>query len=134
MAGGEVPTGRAWAAWLAGAVPAAVAAGSCGRGLLTAWSESAIIAIIERGDRPMASITIRRLDDSVKKRLRLRAAQHGRSMEDEARRILRAALTGEEERGSDLAQAIRRRFEPLGGVELPLAPRQPMREPPDPLR
>ena len=82
----------------------------------------------------MASITIRRLDDSVKKRLRLRAAQHGTSMEDEARTILRAALADQEVGGPNLAQAIRRRFEPLGGVELRLPPRQPMREPPDPHR
>ena len=30
----------------------------------------------------------------------------------------------------DLAEAIRRRFAPLGGVELELPPRPPMREPP----
>src|SRR5258705_10924595 len=42
-------------------------------------------------ERAMASITIRQLDDELKKRLRLRAASHGRSMEDEARVILRAA-------------------------------------------
>ena len=41
----------------------------------------------------MASIVIRRLDDSVKARLRLRAAEHGRSMEEEAREILKSALT-----------------------------------------
>ena len=40
---------------------------------------------------PMASITIRNLDPAVKERLRVRAARHGRSMEDEARRILREA-------------------------------------------
>src|SRR6267142_2016750 len=39
----------------------------------------------------MASITIRQLDDDLKKRLRLRAARHGRSMEDEVRTILRGA-------------------------------------------
>jgi len=39
----------------------------------------------------MASLTIRKLDDALKKRLRLRAAQNGRSMEDEARTILRSA-------------------------------------------
>jgi plasmid stability protein len=33
----------------------------------------------------MASITIRNLDDDVKQRLRIRAAEHGRSMEEEAR-------------------------------------------------
>ena len=40
----------------------------------------------------MASLTIRKLDDALKKRLRLRAAQNGRSMEDEARTILRLSL------------------------------------------
>jgi plasmid stability protein len=40
----------------------------------------------------VASITIRDLDDSVKRKLRVRAAQHGRSMEEEARNILRTAL------------------------------------------
>ena len=43
----------------------------------------------------MGSITIRQLDDALKHRLRLRAARHGRSMEDEARTILRNAA-GEE--------------------------------------
>lgn len=82
----------------------------------------------------MASITIRKLDESDKKRLRLRAARHGTSMEDEARRILRAALTDQEASAPNLVLAIRRRFEPLGGVELELPPRQRMREPPDPRR
>jgi len=36
----------------------------------------------------MASLTIRQLDDDVKRRLRLRAARHGRSMEEEARHLL----------------------------------------------
>src|SRR5246500_491831 len=39
----------------------------------------------------MASLTVRQLDDALKKRLRLRAARHGRSMEDEVRVILRQA-------------------------------------------
>jgi len=42
----------------------------------------------------MASITIRQLDESLKQQLRLRAASHGRSMEDEVRTILRAAAVG----------------------------------------
>src|SRR5215510_4670859 len=42
----------------------------------------------------MASITIRQLDESLKQQLRLRAASHGRSMEDEVRTILRAAAAG----------------------------------------
>ncbi|BAC89618.1 FitA-like ribbon-helix-helix domain-containing protein [Gloeobacter violaceus] len=77
----------------------------------------------------MASITIRNLDEPLKERLRVRAAQHGRSMEDEARDILRTALAEERASPCDLAEAIRRRFAPLGGVELPQTPRGPMREP-----
>jgi plasmid stability protein len=41
----------------------------------------------------MASITIRNLDDDIKQRLRVRAAEHGRSMEEEAREILRRVMT-----------------------------------------
>jgi len=37
-------------------------------------------------------LAIRNLDEDVKARLRIRAAQHGRSMEEEARSILRGAL------------------------------------------
>jgi phosphopantothenoylcysteine decarboxylase/phosphopantothenate--cysteine ligase len=44
----------------------------------------------------MASITIRQLDEDLKKRLRMRAARNGRSMEDEARTILRSASSGED--------------------------------------
>nr|WP_234706415.1 plasmid stability protein [Sinorhizobium meliloti] len=70
----------------------------------------------------MASMTIRNLDDGLKKRLRIRAAAHGRSMEDEARDILRAALSTGENRPANLAAAIRSRIVPLGGVELELPP------------
>jgi plasmid stability protein len=42
----------------------------------------------------MATLTIRQLDEKTKTRLRVRAAHHGRSMEEEAREILRSALTG----------------------------------------
>ncbi|HEU5017433.1 MAG TPA: bifunctional phosphopantothenoylcysteine decarboxylase/phosphopantothenate--cysteine ligase CoaBC [Pseudolabrys sp.] len=41
----------------------------------------------------MASLTVRQLDDRLKKRLRLRAARNGRSVEDEVRTILRTAAT-----------------------------------------
>ena len=41
----------------------------------------------------MASITIRNLDDDIKQRLRVRAAEHGRSMEEEARDILRRVMS-----------------------------------------
>ena len=75
----------------------------------------------------MASITIRNLDDALKSRLRIQAAVHGRSMEDEARDILRSALNREPTRKGSLAASIRARFAPLGGVELPVIAREPMR-------
>ena len=79
----------------------------------------------------MASITIRNLDDDVKTRLRVRAAEHHRSMEEEARIILREAVDPGKARPKDLAKFTRECFAPLGGVELELPPRGPMREPPD---
>ena len=80
----------------------------------------------------MASITIRKLDEQTKERLRVRAAHRKRSMEDEARNILRAALAEGAATPADLAEAIQRRFRPFGGVDLPLPSRKPMREPPRP--
>ena len=77
----------------------------------------------------MASITIRNLDDDVKQRLRIRAAEHGRSMEEEAREIL-PHVVGEARPAQDLAAAIRARLAPLGGVDLDLPQRGAMREPP----
>ena len=62
---------------------------------------------------------------------RVQAAQHGRSMEDEARDILRAALSAEPVRGNSLVASIRRRVEALGGVELELPERDPIPEPPE---
>lgn len=77
----------------------------------------------------MASITIRNLDDGLKRRLRVRAAEHGRSMEEEAREILRQAVGGVTA-PRNLGQAIHARFAAIGGVELELPVRGPMREPP----
>lgn len=79
----------------------------------------------------MAVMTIRNIDDAIKARLRIRAALHGRSMEEEARDILRAALSTEPPRPHDLGQAIHRRFAALGGVDLPDVPREPSRVPPE---
>ena len=79
----------------------------------------------------MASITIRNLDEVLKSRLRVRAAQCGKSMEEEARDILRAALAEKKSMPRNLAKAIRRRFASVGGVDLPLEERELMREPPD---
>ncbi|GGC67104.1 plasmid stabilization protein [Siccirubricoccus deserti] len=81
----------------------------------------------------MGSLTIRNLDDTLKASLRLRAARHGRSMEEEARTILRGALATEEAGAPEpnLADAVRALFVPLGGLALDLPPREPAREPPD---
>jgi plasmid stability protein len=78
----------------------------------------------------MASITVRRLDDTVKARLRLRAAGYGRSMEQEAREILNAGLAGQRVPRLNLAESIRRHIGPLGGVELAFLPRGAVRHPP----
>ena len=80
----------------------------------------------------MASITIRNLDEQTKSQLRIRAAQNDRSMEEEARVILRAALARKPSKPRNLAAAIRKRFEPVGGIELEIPPREPVREPPVP--
>lgn len=79
----------------------------------------------------MATITIRNLDDDLKARLRLRAARHGQSMEEEVRSILRGALQAESLSGQSLLDSIRAKVEPYGGIELELPARGPMREPPD---
>ncbi|WP_191488270.1 FitA-like ribbon-helix-helix domain-containing protein [Pseudomonas sp. FEN] len=79
----------------------------------------------------MASMTIRNVDEQLKARLRVQAALHGHSMEEEARDILRAALSVSSGRSGSLIDAIRARIEPLGGVDLDIAPREAMREPPD---
>jgi len=80
----------------------------------------------------MSSITIRNLDPALKEKLRVRAAEHGHSMEAEVREILGAALARKAPpvNGADLAARIRARFEPLGDVEIEIPPRWPDREPP----
>jgi antitoxin FitA len=80
----------------------------------------------------MASITIRNLEETTKRKLKVRAAINGRSMEQEAREILNHALRQKPRSprtGADLVAAIRKRFAPLGGVELELPPREPIRDP-----
>ena len=79
----------------------------------------------------MASITIRNLDEGTKARLRVRAAHRRRSMEEEARQILREALAAHSPSEGNLAEAIRRRVAPYGGVDLDLPKRQPIRRPPN---
>lgn len=70
----------------------------------------------------MASITIRNLDEQLKAHLRLQAARHGRSMEEEVRIILRGALNPSQH-GEGLGSRIRKRFAESGGVELELPSR-----------
>ncbi len=77
----------------------------------------------------MASLTVRNIDESVKRRLRIRAAEHGRSMEDEMRHILKDALDHDPPQNlADLALEI---FGPKHGVVLEPHPPVTPREPPD---
>ena len=78
----------------------------------------------------MATLTIRDLDESLKRDLRMRAASRNRSMEEEARQILRAALLESPVPAKDLATRIRARFVGLGDVELSVPMREPVRTPP----
>ena len=78
----------------------------------------------------MPSITIRNLDKSLKERLRVRAARHGRSMEEEARVILKTTLSSRK-RPRTMADAFRTWFGPKHGIDLELPESQPIGEPPD---
>jgi len=88
----------------------------------------AIIAINASIDG-MANITIRNLEETTKRKLKIRAAMNGRSMEHEAREILKSALAQSPKRQSNLAERVREIFGPLGGVELERIPREPIRDP-----
>lgn len=77
----------------------------------------------------MASITIRNLDDDVKARLRIAAARHGCSMEEEVRRILRRTLAVEDG-ASQLGTRIHKRFAELDGLDLPDPDRSAPRDAP----
>jgi len=77
----------------------------------------------------MAVLTIRNIDDGVKERLRVRAAMHGHSMEEEARVILRRAVGGID--GAGLWALSRRLFENADGVVLELPRRDGDRASPD---
>lgn len=79
----------------------------------------------------MGTLTIRNLDDPLKSRLRLRAAARNRSMEEEARQILRAALQEPVVPGQDLGARIRARFTALGDMPLAIEPRESIRPSPE---
>ena len=78
----------------------------------------------------MATLTVRNLEDSLKSRLRLRAAARNRSMEDEVRHILRAALQEPSVPVPDLGARVRTRFAPFGDIQLSIDAREPVRPPP----
>jgi plasmid stability protein len=78
----------------------------------------------------MATLTIRDLDESLKRSLRIRAASRNRSMEEEARQILRAALSEGPGPSVDMASRIRARFAGLGDVVLKVPEREEVRTPP----
>ena len=77
----------------------------------------------------MATITIRNIEDSVKERLRVRAATHGHSMEEEARVILKRAVGGVS--GSDLWDMSRQLFDGENGVALDVPSRDGDRSSPN---
>ena len=70
--------------------------------------------------RMVASLSVRRIDDAIYQRLRLRAEKHGVSMEEEVRRILELAVAAPDRMG-DLA----REYFGAAGVDLELPPREP---------
>jgi plasmid stability protein len=76
----------------------------------------------------MATLTIRNIDDDLKTSLRVQAARHGQSMEEEVRCILRQALS-KSEQACGLGQRLASRFQSVAS-ELPIAPRAPQRPPP----
>jgi plasmid stability protein len=68
--------------------------------------------IMQGGDRPMASIIVRGLDEWVKEQLAAQAKQHGRSMEAEARDILTRAA-----RRPHIGLALMQAAQQAGGVD-----------------
>jgi plasmid stability protein len=87
--------------------------------------------LMMQDEQSMATITVRNVDPALKERLRVRAALHGQSMEAELRQILQDTLK-EPERAPEpnLAEAIRRRFAPFGGVDLELPSDEMVGDPP----
>jgi antitoxin FitA len=77
----------------------------------------------------MASIIIRNLEEGTKRKLKIRAAMHGWSMEQEAREILNNALGSAPKKQINLGEVIHRRFARLGGVELEPLPDEPLGDP-----
>ncbi len=78
----------------------------------------------------MATLMIPDVDAALSEQLQARAARHGRSVEAELRCILTKALKADQTQEPTLAEAIHRRFAPLGGVELEPQPWVSLGDPP----
>ena len=78
----------------------------------------------------MNSIKIDNLEDRLALRLAIRASESGRTVEEEALEILRTALQKETPPEKGLGTALHNLFKPIGGVDLEIPEREPMREPP----
>ncbi len=78
----------------------------------------------------MSMLTIRNIDESLKAKLKVIAAQHGVSMEEEVRRILRDAIQPKSQK-KGLGSRIHKRFAEVGGIDLELPERKPVRQAPD---
>jgi plasmid stability protein len=74
----------------------------------------------------MASLSVRKLDDHVYEQLRIRAAKHGVSMEEEVRQIIGQVVRSPEK----LSEVFRKHFGPDNGIDLertdPINPHNPM--------
>ena len=77
----------------------------------------------------MACITIRNLGEDILQKIRLRAVENGRSMEEEIRTILHHAPAEDPIPEKGLGTTIHRLFKAASGIELDIPPRQPVREP-----
>ncbi|HXW53757.1 MAG TPA: hypothetical protein VEL47_06605 [Myxococcota bacterium] len=71
----------------------------------------------------MASLSVRKIDKAVYERLRVRAAVHGVSMEEEVRQILEQAVAAP----TKISEVFKKYFGPEHGVELTIAKRKPHR-------
>lgn len=67
----------------------------------------------------MTNLTIHNIDESIANNLRVQAQQHGRSIEEEVRKILRQAFSDTSHETVGLGSKISKRFTEIGGVELP---------------
>jgi plasmid stability protein len=85
-----------------------------------------------RGCEHMATLVIRNVEPEPHARLKAEAAAHNRSMEEEARVLLRQAVHASPESAPQrFGQAVRAIFKPLGGFDMPHTEREPPRDPPD---